>query len=393
MGASVTGRGAGKEPPVEGAGRGDEVAHHEAHRRTDVIPFREVPRGPLEQCRPPEEREDEARNEVLAREPAAHRTLVCRELIAGPTGKQVGVNGRCRQAGGDQRPVQAFPGERVEEPGGVADHEPVRPGPPLDAAAERARTRDRVGCLAGSPRFPDTGERRHRRQQRRSGGRRAVGGEATAPCSACHHDADVDPPAGHGRDPAVGAIAEHDHPRLRRWIAGDVRDVPGQADALGERRIPDHAGRRRHDRPRSVRADDDARHDGLRVARDRDARVTVVAVAERDTPDGRAAPDSRARGLRELEQRGVERGPVEADGRRAAGLGAVGEAEGRPTRRLDAHRGDRTGDAREDGRRGRHVAARASPRAMRTRRPRASATPARARRSARRGRRARGRRP
>ena len=108
---------------------------------------------------------------------------------------------------------------------------------------------------------------------------------------------------------------------------------------------PDDARRRGHDRPRPVRADDDARLDRRRIAGDRDPRRPVGADAERDAADGRPSPDGRARGLREVEQGRVERGPVEPDRGRAACLGAVRQPERGPARGLDAHRRDRPRDA------------------------------------------------
>ena len=59
----------GEEPRVEGAGRGDEVAHHEAHRRTDVVAAREAPARVVEQRGPREERLDDQRDDVLGAEP------------------------------------------------------------------------------------------------------------------------------------------------------------------------------------------------------------------------------------------------------------------------------------------------------------------------------------
>ena len=60
-----------------------------------------------------------------------------------------------------------------------------------------------------------------------------------------------------------------------------------------------------------------------------------------------ATADVHAGPGRELEQGGVEPRPVEADGRPAAALRAVGQPKRRPATRLDPHRGDRPRDGGE----------------------------------------------
>ena len=87
----------GEEPRVEGAGRGDEVAHHEAHRRTDVVPAREAPAGVGEQRRPGEERLDDPRDDVLRREPLAHRAVVGGEAAGRRPAAQLRVDRLRRQ--------------------------------------------------------------------------------------------------------------------------------------------------------------------------------------------------------------------------------------------------------------------------------------------------------
>ena len=84
---------------------------------------------------------DEPRDGVLAAEPPPHRPVVGVEG-AGPAAPSAGMDRRRGQLGRHERPMEALPGERVEEPGGVADEQPARSGPPRHAMPDRPGARD-----------------------------------------------------------------------------------------------------------------------------------------------------------------------------------------------------------------------------------------------------------
>ena len=111
--------------------------------------------------------------------------------------------------------------------------------------------------------------------------------QVATPSIAGEHDADVDSAARHGRDPAVRAAGQDDHPRVPGSIAGLVREVPRQADPPAERRRPVDASRarppgtavrRRHHDPRASIASSPA----------------STSVARRDRPGRRRGPGSRS---------------------------------------------------------------------------------------------------
>ena len=139
----------GEEPRIEGAGRGNEVAHHEAHRRTDGIASRKPPTRIREQRRARQEALDDLRHEVLRGEPLDHRGVVSAERVGRPAELRVDRLGG--QARADERPVEPLAGERVEEADGVAGEEPAGSGPPCHAAAQRGCPGERT--VTGQP-FP-----------------------------------------------------------------------------------------------------------------------------------------------------------------------------------------------------------------------------------------------
>ena len=134
-------------------------------------------------------------------------------------------DGTCAELGRDDRAMESLPGERVEEPGGVADHQPRGAGAPGHAVAERAGAGDAVEACS---RPPCRGIRRRARGtvEDRDPGHDLVGdrlgpvcGETRGPAPA-EDDPDVHPSAGHRGDADV-PVAEHAHPRVGAGIAGD----------------------------------------------------------------------------------------------------------------------------------------------------------------------------
>src|SRR5882762_7263312 len=65
----------GEEPRVEGAASRYEIAHHEAHRLTDLRPAREATGRVLEHRGPGDEGLDDAADDVLRGERVRHRPL------------------------------------------------------------------------------------------------------------------------------------------------------------------------------------------------------------------------------------------------------------------------------------------------------------------------------
>ncbi len=164
------------------------------------------------------------------------------------------------------------------------------------------------------------------------------------PPASPEHDADVHAPAGDRRDSDV-AIVEHAHPGIVRAGRLRISEVVGQADAWPQARSSPDAGRRGDDRPQAIGADDDIRPELAR---------RPVVPPQLELADGRVvvrhgpAPlHLRAGPLCHRQQGGIERRAIEADGRLAAGLRAVGQPKGRPTGCLDAHGRDRTRDGAE----------------------------------------------
>ena len=146
--------------------------------------------------------------------------------------------------------------------------------------------------------------------------------------------------AGH-RGQADIAIAEQDHPRVARGGRPGIGDVERQPDPIPEQWRPADAERSGDGRPDPVGTDDDAGlHGSLAVA------VPGDDPAAFDAGDGGPEPDVRSRAPGEVEKRGVESGPVEADrrgGERA--VIAVREPNLRSARGLEAHRRCRPNNA------------------------------------------------
>ena len=95
------------------------------------------------------------------------------------------------------------------------------------------------------------------------------------------------------------------------------------------------------DRVGAVGADDDPRGDLAITEIDDVRRRTAVRSLEADGVDGDPALHRRPGIDRQPFQGRVERGSVEPDRHRSAGVRAVGQPDGRPGRGLQAHRRDR----------------------------------------------------
>ena len=245
--------------------------------------------------------------------------------------------------------------------------------------AERPGARDRVAWATDAPRRPDrrpsAGIAVDDRARDRLG---AVAGERRSPRPA-EDDPDVDPTAGTGRDPDVAVAAGSASGRRGRRpdrdrgggrsgrSAGASRTGAGDAGGAGDR---PSAGRRRRRRPMP----------GVSPWRHRRRATVSVARREVGVDDRRARPDVGAARTGEVEQRRIEpRSDRTRRPDRPAAIGAVGQAERRARRRLDAHRRDRPGDRSEQRRRrARRRGAPRPRRATRRRRPPASARRARA---------------
>ena len=267
--------------------------------------------------------------------------------------------------------METLAGERVEEPGGVADEQPAGTGAPGHAVTERPGARDGVQRLAVAPQRRVLVGRRDGGDD--GGGHRAgaVTGQRRAPRRA-QHDPDVHPAAGDRRDADV-AVAQDPHPRVAD--AGRVRCPRGGRSARSAVR----AGRDDRRRPRARRPNADRRHRRRSPARRwrtapsgsrTSSRRAAMSTSATRQPSRTSAPARPG----EVEQRRVEARAVEADGRTTAGLGAVGQPERGPAAGLDAHRRDGPrdgGDRRRDP--GRRAPAR--PRRPATRRPRRRARP------------------
>src|SRR4051812_8416244 len=110
--------------------------------------------------------------------------------------------------------MEAFTGERIEEPRGVADEQPSGPGTARHPMTERPRARDTVHRLAGAPPGGVLRDRLDGGDDPPGEGRRPRGHECRPPRRP-EDDADVDPSTGHRRDTDV-AVVEKDHPCVAR---------------------------------------------------------------------------------------------------------------------------------------------------------------------------------
>ena len=135
--------------------------------------------------------------------------------------------------------MQALAGERVEEPGRIADEQPALAGPARHPLAKRRCPGDLVAWLlplrqsaSGS-----SAARGMAPQDRPGDSRGAVVRQFAPSAGAGEDDADVQAPAGDGCDAAVGTV-EHDHPPVARRDAAGIREVVGQPT-----RGPSGAGR------------------------------------------------------------------------------------------------------------------------------------------------------
>ena len=309
-------------------------------RRAGGDPARRV----LEQRGPAEEGLDEPRHGVLGEEPALHRPVVGGEARRRRPRSCAAIAAAASSAETSAR-WRPFAGERVEEAGGVADQQPARPGAPGHAMAERPGAGDGVASA--------------RRGATRRGRRRSAGSAATIESATARAPSPARAPRRHDRPSTIPMLTRPPAPaRCRRSrragrasgrrgtpSGSRVGEVVGQPDPRVEAGRSGDAGRAGDDRVRPVRADDDRGAERGRAGRRaadaraaRSSRSTSVTCQPRRT----SAPGA----AREVEQRRVEPRPVEPDRRLAAGLGAVGQPEGRPAGGLDAHRRDRPGDRR-----------------------------------------------
>ena len=188
--------------------------------------------------------------------------------------------------------MEPLAGERIEEPGRVADQEPARARPAASLGRRAARRpRSRRTARASAPVGRVVGGRRDGRERRVADRGRPVRARV-APPRRPEHDPDVDPPAGHRREADV-AVAEHDEPARPCGPSGSRG--PGRATwqrqpdpwrQAGGRATPAAA---RHDRMRAVRADDDAGPE-LACRRSREAVAGSPRRPPRSTEVDRRAP-------------------------------------------------------------------------------------------------------
>ncbi len=123
--------------------------------------------------------------------------------------------------------------------------------------------------------------------------------------------------------------------------------MEGEPDPVAEGRAPIRGARSSNDGSGAVGTDDDGgRQAGSTSAvwvREVDVGRVAPAGRQPHAANGNAAPDLRAAPARVVEQRRIERGPVEPDRRRRErAVVAVGQPEPGAADRLDAHRRDRT---------------------------------------------------
>ena len=250
--------------------------------------------------------------------------------------------------------MQALAGERVEEPGRVADEQPAATGAPRRPgrrAATRPRSRRSRGAVdqsTGSSRGP-----RDRCQHRADRRLRALAPEPLA-ATAAEHDPDVDPAA---RAPARArhsrrrtAIIRASRGRVRLGIGDVERQADARRRAAAGRATPN--ARATTDRSPSAPTTTPA-PDRAAVGQRR------AAVVDGPRPSRRSGP--RRPACRGEVERGAGRAPTGRARRpaRRASRRRRRSAGTRPGRGLDAHRRDRPGDARDrPPRRGRAGAAR-----------------------------------
>ena len=103
--------------------------------------------------------------------------------------------------------MEALAGERIEEPDGVSDQEPARPGPTRHPAAEWGGPGQLVAALRAAPLARIVVGRRDGRHDRVGHRGGALAGEPFPP-RPTQDDPDVDPPTGYRGDPDIAAV-EH----------------------------------------------------------------------------------------------------------------------------------------------------------------------------------------
>ena len=118
--------------------------------------------------------------------------------------------------------MQALPGERIEEPGRIADEQPAPAGPAAHAMADRPGARDGVERRAVAPGGGIVVGRRDARDEPVRDRVRAIAGDLGLPRGP-EHDPDVHSVAGHRRDADV-AVADDPHPGIASGQA-----APGSA--------------------------------------------------------------------------------------------------------------------------------------------------------------------
>ena len=157
--------------------------------------------------------------------------------------------------------MEALAGERIEEAGRVADEQPARTRPDGSTrCAERPGARHRSVRLRPCAPAAGSSSVGGIAATIRSGDGRAPSRAEVGPPRPPEHDADIDPAAGHRRDPDV-AVAQDAHPGIAARVRVGIGKVVRQADPRS--RAGPAARRRppaRHDRMQAVRADDDRAH-------------------------------------------------------------------------------------------------------------------------------------
>src|SRR5207249_2387411 len=129
-----------------------------------------------------------------------------------------------RHLGGAESTMQPLAGERIEEPCGIADEEPIWAGPPRDPGADRCRALDRVADLRARPCHRVVVGRWNGGEHGAGDDRRSLRAEAGSPAPAGEHDPDVDAIHWDRREADVAAV-EHDHSGIPDRTPARVDDV------------------------------------------------------------------------------------------------------------------------------------------------------------------------
>ena len=218
-------------------------------------------------------------------------------------GTQRGVRRRGSKLGPAQRPVNPFAGERVEEPGRIADEQVPRAGSDRHPAAQGAGPQQRLCALRARQATPQSGELRQFVPEQ--------GLDVFAPLPhlpAGQHQRDVHPATGQRRQPHVSA-GPHVHLAVarQRTQAVNVLAMCHQAGPVRPPARPDGVGLPRHRGVQPVGANDQPRRDVPRRATPRRrADAADPLPFPQQVVNARALPDGRPTPLRDSEQSLIE---------------------------------------------------------------------------------------